>query len=75
LSGSDFLGEAARHEFAEHGVKPARDPIPRTAEVAVSSRPDLDDRGLLFRGDGANGAERRAAIATERASFGSFWLT
>ena len=51
LSGSDFLAEPAGHQFAEHRVQPARDPIVRAAQIAVSASPDLDHRGLILDGD------------------------
>jgi hypothetical protein len=35
-------------------VQPARDLISGTAQIAVSTGPDLDDRGPVFCGDGAD---------------------
>jgi hypothetical protein len=54
LSCSDFLGEAAGDELAEHRVQTAGDPVLCVAQIAVSSGQDLDDRGLIFGRDGTD---------------------
>ena len=73
VSCGDLLGDAARDQLAQHGVQPADDLGPGPAQVPVALGPHLQHRrvvvGLAPRG---GPAERSAAIATERASLGSF---
>ena len=45
----DFLREPARHQFAQHRVQAADDPIPGSAEVAVAPRPELEHRSVILR--------------------------
>jgi hypothetical protein len=46
LCGRDFLREPAMHQFGQHRVQAADDPIPGSAEVAVAPRPELEHRSV-----------------------------
>ena len=48
LACGDFLGEAARHEFAQHCVEPAGDLVAGPGQIPVPLGPHLQYRGIVL---------------------------
>jgi hypothetical protein len=68
----DALVGAAGDQVAEHRVQPAHDLVAGPAQVAVPLGPDLQHGRVVIGPTAGQAADRSAATATERASFGSF---
>jgi hypothetical protein len=74
LGDDDFLADPAGHELAGQGVEPAAHLAAPAAQVQVAASQPAQHRPMILGSSAASVGVRRAAMATERASLGSFLL-